>query len=152
MASVDRAFAIVDAALKRHADKPAGGWRNWEAAKDLKARRNDPKARSNEDLALAEHYLVARAFVSTGKYQYSKVVVMVVGYYGLKMHAEHKHKALQVLRHNVLKPVTSPDHLQVSMGLQGAKDGAIDLRKYGGVPAADLYDSPTDFFGTHPGQ
>ena len=147
MASLSKAMEIVLKTLLNHLSENPGCDRNHAAAAELYERRNDPNQPHDEDLALAEHYLVARAYVSCGQYSATQQKMMVLAYYAAKKQAETA-GSLQGMRHNPNKPVTPPSYKQVIMGLGGVMAGERDLKEH--PPSgkkAPLYKSVPNFVG-----
>lgn len=146
-ANSEKVIQIIRKALQDNAGESAGCDRNWAAAYTLYERRNDPnnpKASLDEDLAAAEHYLVARAYVSCGIYSVNQMKEMIMIYYGVKKIVPEKW-----IRHNPGKPATPASHDQIIWGFVGANDGEKERKRYAPTKKPPLYKKPADFIGKH---
>ena len=108
------------------------------ALDDLMERRNDPhnpRASLDENLAAAEHYMVARWAVGISAYSRSQMVAMVMAYEGCKMLVDllpdgspwGSGRALEFLmRHNPERPTAPSSPALTGWGIAGAFAGEAD--------------------------
>jgi hypothetical protein len=146
MASIEKALKIALKALANNAAESPGCNRNHAAVTELYNQRNDPNTPSDENVALAEHYLLARAQMSCGLVSETQMKGQVLGYYAMKYNLE-KANALQGVRHNANKPVTPPSYKQVLIGLAGVEHGTQDKKKYPPGDKAPIYQDLPKFVG-----
>jgi hypothetical protein len=114
------------------------------AMDELKGRRNDPQnpqASLDENLAAAEHYMVARWAVGASAYSQSQMRVMVLAYESFKMllgampgypYSNARHIEV-LMRHNPARPTAPPSQELIGWGLAGAEHGEADRVAVGGA-------------------
>lgn len=99
-----------------------------------------PGTAGNLDLAAAEHYLNARFFVASGRFNRLQVEEMVKTYALLKLIVPEP-----LVRHNARVPATKFDLGVVSFGLLGAAHGDID-RQFLHLPVQGFW-IPQELYG-----
>lgn len=140
-----RVLEIILQTLQKYRSENPGCARAWRAATDLYERRNDPKnprSSLDEDLAAAEHCMVARAYVACGKLRVGDAVSWIIHYQGAKTVLPNKW-----LRHNKSKPSSPPSTAQTKWALLGAYWGEEDKKKYPPAEKPPLYPEYPDFLG-----
>jgi len=110
----------------------------WFALDELVERRNSPtdrRASLDENLAAAEHYMVARYAVGSSAYRLYQMILMVSTYEHFKMLIAclpantpwgAGRMLEQLMRHNPGRPLAPPSQELVRWGVRGAWDGERD--------------------------
>ena len=104
--------------------------RNRLAFRAIKDFRNTAGNSADESLAAAEHYLFARFMVSNAVVSENQMIIMVLGYDGVKAIAQTNSYTEKAMRHNPARPTSEVSMDSVAWGLKGASDGKADHAKY----------------------
>jgi hypothetical protein len=111
--------------------------RNRLAFRAIKEFRNSAGDSTDESLAAAEHYLFARYMVSNSIVSENQMIIMVVGYDGVKAVAQTNSYAERAMRHNPDRATSKVSTASVAWGLIGASDGEtarLEFNPGGEVP------------------
>jgi hypothetical protein len=104
------------------------------AFKELYAKRNtDPSAVGDENIAAAEHYMLARAWVATGFVPIEQMTSQILVYNTAKEIAKSVPVLEFFMRHDPNKPTVPPSATAVKKALEGAYKGEAQ-RIRNGVP------------------
>ena len=109
--------------------------RNRLAFRSIKDFRNAAGDSEDESLAAAEHYLFSRYMVSNSVVAYDQMMLMVLGYDGIKAIAQTNGTLEMAMRHNKARPTSKVSLSSISWGLKGVKDGNADRDRL--TPDAD---------------
>jgi hypothetical protein len=126
-------MAVNDQTVLAHIDAYQGRFmtsntleRNRLAFRAIKDFRNGAGDSGDESLAAAEHYLFARFMVSNAIVSKSQMVVMVLGYDGVKALAQTNSYTEMAMRHNKDRATSRVSTDSVAWGLKGAEEGDAD--------------------------
>lgn len=120
---------LIEDYQNRHASAPPL-MKNQRAFRAIKDFRNSAGDSADESLAAAEHYLFAKYMVSNVIVSVQQMLVMVLGYDGIKAIAQTNAMLEQAMRHNPLRPTSKVSVSSVVWGLKGAYDGDADRKLF----------------------
>jgi len=103
--------------------------RNRLAFLAIKAFRNSAGDSTDESVAAAEHYLFSRYMVSNVIVAYDQMMLMVLGYDGIKAIAQTNNFLEMAMRHNPTRPTSKVSTASIAWGLRGVKDGNNDRER-----------------------
>ena len=130
-------MAVDDTVVKGHIDEYLGRYstlpplqRNGLAFRDIIDFLNAGGDSADESLAAAEHYLFAKYMVSNIVVSEHQMIVMVLGYDGIKAIAQTNSYTERAMRHNPDRPTSKVSASSIVWGLKGAKDGESDHQSF----------------------
>lgn len=125
---------IIEDTLSRHGGANGPNPDVKAAFDELYAKRNtDPAAVGDENIAAAEHYMLARSWVATGFVPLDQMVSQILVYNAAKKTAQQIPGLEYLMRHDPNKPTTPPSAVAVKKALEGAYLGETQ-RIRNGVP------------------
>ena len=119
--------ATVERIITETLNKYGGGSSDPDvmaASVELYKRRNsEPALIGDENYAIAEHYLLSRAWVATSFVPLEQMLAMIHTYNALKKVAQKSALLELVMRHDPAKPMAPPSELDIRKSEKGAWDG-----------------------------
>ena len=123
---------IISDALSRHGGENSPNPDVSAAFGELYAERNtNPAAVGDENIAAAEHHMLARSWVATGFVPVEQMVSQVLAYNAAKKFAQQVPGLEYLMRHDPNKPTVPPSAIAVKKALEGAYKGEIQRVRNG---------------------
>ncbi|MGE0826408.1 MAG: hypothetical protein AB7G75_34025 [Candidatus Binatia bacterium] len=123
---------IIADTLSRHGGENSPNPDVRAAFTELYTKRNtDPSAVGDENLAAAEHHMLARYWVATGFVPIEQMVSQILVYNAAKKVAEQVPGLEYLMRHDPKKPTVPPSPIAVKKALEGAQKGEVQRIRNG---------------------